>query len=681
MVVSSENLSMLGGAASHHLIIVDDSGSMEDRVGDETAFANGLDVVQSLIRQGARLQEVNTFSLILLSEPDQVVSNFSERPMDDALISDLDTVFGNLQCTHEALDLVAGLEAARRRFSTQESGAKYLHVVSDFRARDWNSSSRKAIAGAIEELEKEGVTVNLVRTVPERNENIAVTELGGHVQTAARGITSRLLVKLKNFGQAPIKNKSLDVYVDDEKLPFTVHVKQVEPGKEIESDFDVTFPTAGQHRVRIDLPGDTSFTPDNSRSLAVDVADYNDVLIVDGNPLARGSLDSSDAVFLGDLLNPEAPGKPSEFRAEVQDIDFIRRRSLDPYCTVILMNVGELPVDALEPLEAYVRKGGGLVWFMGSAVNPIFYNDALYKEGNGLFPVRLGLTPRTLEEQPPGEQTPDLQITDHPILNKLLGGQDNSLVGVVRVNKYFPVAEDWIRDDQKRGDDVITFLSLRNREPLGFEHSFGKGKIVTLLTTSEARWNNIALYPPVFILQYEMVKYVARSDRMFEKRTVGQPIEISLDPVLYTGKVVIEPPGEGGEDTIEAPRRKIKVGDEEVDRFVSTYGETGRPGIYRVSAVTTSESGPDSRLYAYNVPVEESDLQLIDTEEITKSLGEGSAVTIQEAGSEEWLEEAAKTVDQDVRYWLLVTLILLLVAEQALAYRLSYHPTTAGAAA
>ena len=75
---------------------------------------------------------------------------------------------------------------------------------------------------------------------------------------------------------------------------------------------------------------------------------------------------------------------------------------------------------------------------------------------------------------------------------------------------------------------------------------------------------------------------------------------------------------------------------------------------------------------AYNVPTEESSLELASTDFIRKQAGEDIRVEIQEPGSLNWIE--GKDVGQEVREWLLVFLVLGLIFEQLLAYRLSYHP-------
>ena len=83
------------------------------------------------------------------------------------------------------------------------------------------------------------------------------------------------------------------------------------------------------------------------------------------------------------------------------------------------------------------------------------------------------------------------------------------------------------------------------------------------------------------------------------------------------------------------------------------------------------------RWFAYNTGRDEGQMALAETGAILKSLGPELAegVTIQEAGATEWL--AGEESDQDVREWILGLLVLVLLVEQVMSYRLSFHPSRA----
>ena len=139
-ILDQQQLSLIQGAQSHHVVLLDDSGSMRDRVGDGTAFDRAKEVIQKLVADGARRPGANKFTLLLLSQPDSTFSNLGERTIDESFVDELDSKLDSLTCTHQRGDLLAGLEAARLRLADDPSAAGYLHVLSDFRKSDWIGS-------------------------------------------------------------------------------------------------------------------------------------------------------------------------------------------------------------------------------------------------------------------------------------------------------------------------------------------------------------------------------------------------------------------------------------------------------------------------------------------------------------------------------------------------------------
>ena len=84
----------------------------------------------------------------------------------------------------------------------------------------------------------------------------------------------------------------------------------------------------------------------------------------------------------------------------------------------------------------------------------------------------------------------------------------------------------------------------------------------------------------------------------------------------------------------------------------------------------------EDRLIAYNPSASEGDLTLASTGELKKRLGNLTGVSIQEFGQLNWVE--GRESGAEIRQWLLWALLALLILEQALAYRLSYHPPASG---
>jgi hypothetical protein len=341
-----------------------------------------------------------------------------------------------------------------------------------------------------------------------------------------------------------------------------------------------------------------------------------------------------------------------------------------------------LPADALRILEDYVAAGGGLAWFMGPQVRPGFYNDKLYKNGAGLFPVPLGtVVELTADATNPA---PDYDFEDHPVF-RAFQGQDNPYVENVKVSRYFSLAK-----NTAPSANVRTIAQLRNKAPIFLEHQFGAGKIVTNLTTCGAAWNDWPRNPSYVLLQLELEKYLARNDRTLERRIVGEPIVLSLDPAVYRSQLEIRSPDAANVTRLTAAPQMLKPASAGADgasaaasgegdvRLVENYRETDLPGVYAVVRFRQDESS-ETQLLAYNVPAEESDLSLATSDQIRARLGSDIPVRIQEFGNFDWIQ--GKQAGQEIRDLILFGLLGLLLLEQLLAMRLSFHPKTAGAQA
>jgi len=679
-IVDPGQLSIFRGAKAHHVVLLDDSASMRDRWEETSAFKEAITVIRELLSEGAQRPDTQTFSLLLLSRPEQPY--VSQRDVDEDFVLEMATKLdpSTFRSTHQSLDLVAGLRAAQKYLLEEKGAVQQLHVISDFRERDWKD--QKAIAGVIEELSSAGVVVNLVKTVPDAHANLAVTELSGATQVAAAGVPLRLKIGVSNFGTQPATDVRVSLTDDGVKLPLSVVFDSIEPKTTAYHEVDVRLTTPTQHRLAASLDAD-ALAEDNTRFLAVDVTPNVPVLIVDGDPAGEAGSYVADAL----AADPQSTG----IAPTIDVPDALRRRNLDEYRCVFLLNVPELPADAIDALGKFARSGGGVAWFVGDAIRPVHYNEVLHVEGKGLFPLPLASSPVELPADATTTEA-DLVPSDHPLFAVLLG-DDNPFLDSVHVRKFFPPADGWVADDQQRADGVSTLAKLRNGRPFLVERAYGAGRIVACLSTAEPRWNDWARNPSYVVFQLDLLKYLARRDRGLPVRDVGEPIRLALDPAQFTETVEITGPAPEGERTTrllaapeEVDAEKRREGDAERNPFTpsprpavpastikltATFRDTDTPGIYGVRLLNQAQQA-ETRLLAYNVPLAESDLELASTANLRKRIGGATGVQIQEPGQFQWLQ--GEEAGSEIRQFLLWSLLALLIVEQWLAYRLSYHP-------
>jgi hypothetical protein len=705
LVLDPSALALLrAGAKTHHVVLLDDSGSMRNRVGDSTAFEAAKEIVKKLASETARESGTQQLTLILLSQAKENTALFTEADIDDELLNRLDTALENLACTHQAFDLADGLDAARQRLLPERSGQRLLHILSDFRQTDWLDQPK--LLADVADLGKSSVAVNLVRVVGSESGNVAVTSVTGDLGVAAAGIPVRVSVGITNFGTSAVENVAVGVTQDRQKLPVAERIPKIEPGAEGFAEFDIAFQTPARHALRFEL-ADDALPADDMRYVAVDVAAGHPVLIIDGT---AGRSDGPG--LLADALAP-VPGL-SGVSPRIAPVDFLRRNPLSGYRAIYMVNVPSLPPDAVRLLENYVEGGGGLAWFLGDGVQPEFYNAELLKrrdaadeavrarEGEapaeperrvgaasaatrsagsspagkkraaasvGLFPVPLAATRKTRELDP---QSQTLDITFRPVGRfKPFAGELGKYWRGTHVDSFLPAAEDWDRDDDRRADGVTTVARLKGGEPIALLHHYGKGRVLTVLTSAGQEWTNWPrqfIYVP-FVL--ESFKELASSGDKAASLAVGTPIDVRLPAADFDPEVRIERP-----DGTAVPIRATPVASSSASDAAllleAAYRDTDEPGIYKVLTAPASGGALREEWRAMNAPTSESRLRLADSGVIRKQLVGVPNVTLREPGDVDWLR--VRETGRDVRVALVVLLVVLLVAEQALAYRMSYHP-------
>jgi hypothetical protein len=658
-LIDPDRFSLFQGQKSHHLVFLDDSASMRDR-GDETAaFDAALAVIRKIAAEGERKPDTQTLTLLLASNPSQPV--FTQENLNKDFLVRLDTQLKALRCSHQALDLAAGCEAALKLLADLPGAARSFHLISDYRRQDWDGNA--ALAGALREMDLDKVTVNLVKTVAESHPNLGITDLTGAVDVAAVNVPFRLSVTVRNYGEEVAQEVRLTVLVDGQKRATVETIDKIDPGQERTIEFDEQFPKTGPHDVQVSLPAD-ALESDNVRFLSLDVPDTNPVLVVDGTS------DESEAFYVVDALGavPEKTG----FSPTLDRVDSLKRRPLDRFRSIFLLNVSELPPDAVKALEDYVADGGGLAWYLGPQVRATFYNDKLYKDGQGLFPARLGVVSDLIVDET--DPSPDFHVTNHPVFD-LFQDDGDELLHYTKVTRYVAVARDWTPPD-----GVRVIASLRNKAPLALEHRFGKGRIVTFLTACGTSWMNWPRIPEVFVaVQLQLATYLAEGRQTFNVKTVGEPLVISLDGAAYAPQVEIHPPDGTRVPLTVGLKNPAPVATPDVESgqkllYEDSYRNTDEPGVYSL-VVKRQNAGEETRRYAYNSSAAESRLTLAPNEAIQRRLGPDVKVQIQEVGDFNWVSGAESKTE--LHEYVLAILLVILLAEQAMALRLSYHPKPA----
>jgi hypothetical protein len=660
LIVRNEWLRLLGSGTTHHLVLLDDSYSMSDRWDNTSAIAEGKRAVQAIVDQAHQQADTQLVTLLRFSEAVRLSAGaqpqvFNERINDD-FRSRLETLLAAWDTSQTDVGPADALKAVPRLPLADDQRSLILYVVSDFRKRQFNTAIdiRKQLADLRETEDID--QVHLVRCVREARPNLAITSLVPESGVRAAGVEMWMNVTVANYGDTPARGVAVQLEQDGDALP-ALALDDIPPRDAATHKFRVQFAGTGSHWLAASLGAD-ALDVDNHRYYACQLSAGRPVLIVDGSRDGRGAHQLSLAL---------APGGNTRtgWQPHVEQASFLADSDrLTEQAAVCLLDVPRLADHELATLESYVENGGGVAFFVGSDTDRSFYNSLLYRDGAGLFPAPLKLPTQLLDEAEEG--VPDLAVSDHPLF-RVLAGRRNGFLPLVLVDYYYAVQEDW-QPSAESSTQIVA--RLRNNEPLVIEKRFGDGRVVAQLTklssgdTPLGRWTNWSLNPVFPVLANELVNYLAAARQEDTLYQVGDDLMISAEERKYEPSVRFRIP-DGGTSRSEIPVDATAAS----GKLTATLEDVARSGVYEAQ-LQPLDGNLESQRFAVNVPPGEGDLAIATREELTRKL----------AGVDFVLHDAADmTLDsQQIAGFkmsdaLLAAIVVMLLAEQLLAYLAGFH--------
>jgi hypothetical protein len=789
-----------------HVVVLDDTPSMGDAWRADGVAKNTFDVAKTAIvdeiaHGAAQARTPQALYVVRLSALD---APFPVERLNDDSVEELKTYLGEQKPSALHVELVDGIKKAKEIFESNPTSRHVLHVVSDYRAHDWTGGSADAIQQEISTLTQVkgqgGATVHLLDTAdPPRSAtqrsaidhgNTGILDLQPETRVAARYLPVDFTVTLANYTPAERKFVKVTVKVNGEpQESMSITVVSVPPGV-TQATFQASFQNLGYNQVSANLePEDAGLAIDNTRFAVVEVREKVPLLFVEGDPVAaRDKAEAADSFYLRKLFLDAARG----FDVVQRGVQELEQSNLDQYPAIYLFNVPRLSDKARANLEAYARNGGGVGFFLGEAVNVDFYNQQMFADGRGMFPVPLLRATEPLNDNQKTERIFDPNMPpklfargDHPILTRLYRDdktrESNTYLKFLLIDRYFPVnrarwnpapgtadelltmpnyrsMDDYketaqallnkiptddetagpyaklLKEHQRRIKDVLgngkqlyqlanaieamlndtadpkdaskpdlrafwqqpahaelqsgfkrLVESVRFGDPLLVSRKFGKGTVLAFMSTAGSAWNDFPNGPgrPYWVmLMLELQKYLAGAGGDVN-RVVGSPLEMTLDAARFTSRMrrffVPEPGNEGGAERPVKGEQDLReqVGTVQGQRLSFTFNEARKPGVYRFE-FTPQAAGTDkapgrveSQSIAFNVDTAaEGDLRRASKDDI-ESAAPGAQLHSPGSGLAELLRE--KKSDLSESPWLYLLILLVLVAEQAMAVRLSYH--------
>ena len=475
------DMNWLGGDGSA-LVLLDDSHSMDARAGALTRMERAKQRVQTLAQTAPE-------NLGLSLSLGRRISLFpvSDYTTERALL--LETIQNHTVSPWDA-SAEGMLRQGLKHLKQNTNPAKTLFVVSDFQKSQWDKPSA-SLTQLIEDV-KEDINIVFIPVGDDSKSNVSVENLELISGISQRNQNTIFRVNVKNHDTENLQQRSLSLWVGEDML-IQKNVS-IGPGQSTPVFFRHRFEDAGLFTASVRLEEDDQ-PIDNITHLGFRVQDKQPILIVHESEPREG--DFTEMTFWEFALNPyEERHLDPRALYEVEHIDSLSLGSkvLSDYGYIVFNDVGVMSPEETESLEAYVKKGGGVVFFLGKNTNAEILNAVLHRDGEG--PMRFPLKETALKAKKDGLLDWELKTKGHPIWFDLAGGQTDHLNAW---NWYF--CQPFERNESKGS---LEFLQVGSeKECAAYEVSYGRGRVLFFGFGPGTQDHNLALTSawPTFVGQ------------------------------------------------------------------------------------------------------------------------------------------------------------------------------------
>ncbi|MCB9880195.1 MAG: BatA domain-containing protein [Planctomycetes bacterium] len=484
-------------SAVHHVFVLDESGSMGERLASGTAFDAAkrrvLSRVEALAKSGGASDDFFTLVRSAGTEPD-----FLARPITLALVSDLRERLGSASPAPARFTPKVALDAVKKVADKlgDRADKEWLYFVSDMRREDWVGGEgrvRDEILQGLRGLDPDRIVIEPVGG--ESDENLAVVELKPRTARTIRNTPTEFEVLIENRGNGASEACDVGFSVDGEGRK-TLPLPSLAPGERKSVVFRTTLTTAGGHWVEADLPKDR-FGIDDSLALALDVVPSARILLVDGDPGDREEL--QETFYLSIAFDPIGDGSAG-FEVTRVDENEVAERDLGEYDLILLANVPQFDEETSGRLVDWTRAGGGICAFVGDQVEAALWNKAFWRRGEGFLPAPL------LEVAGDPDEPRSIVVADreHELWKDKNSAEALAAVlQVADVGRWFSVgsALDNLAEGQlPEGAKAVLRVGDEAGPPLFIERRVGDGRSGLFTTTADAAWTSWASNPSYLVV-------------------------------------------------------------------------------------------------------------------------------------------------------------------------------------
>lgn len=451
--------------------------------------------------------------------------------------------------------------------------------------------------------------------------NLSITAVNVRSSILQPGKPLELQVGLSNWGEAPARDKIVQIFVDGKRMAQSA--VSVDVGASVQETFHLTLNQSGWIKGYALLEED-DLSQDNRRYFTFYIPDHIQLAIVgDERPGVE---------FLSLALQPSFESSPY-FRITALSPQRLLSQPLDSLNIIVLYDVSLLSDAVIARLRAYQEKGGGLVVVLGRQADIRWYNQ--------VFNPALGLSPLIAAVEEGGTFSLGRTDVEHPIFSGIFE-EAESQFAAPRFSFAVKI---------KPAENAHTIMTFGNGDPYLVESRSRQGFCLLFASSFDPDVSDVAFKTIFAPLMYRALSYVGvQSQNVNVDQATGDLLRYRLPGNLLTAKLTIARPG----DELDAVKPALTASGAWLE-----YRAANVPGVYTLMA-----DGAEISAWAVNIPAAEYNLQPVDHSDLQQKYH------MQIVSSPDELTDAVqerRTGREVGRYFLLAALALLLI--EMLIYR------------
>jgi hypothetical protein len=527
----------------------------------------------------------------------------------------------------EATRYAPALKLAQRVLADSTLQSREVVMISDFQRNGWVRDENLRLP--------EGTTFRAMPITDAQPANLTVSNVLPQRSTFSGQERVTVTANVINRGAAPVNGVQVRLELDGRAVETeTVSVQPGAPVAVTFQPFTLARPfTRGTVRI-----GDDALKQDNAFHFVASPAQRLSVLLVEPSRVSRDA-----SLFLQRAL---AIGTSPAFQVNLRQGESVSTTDLDRHRVVILNDVAAL--SSGEALKSFVSKGGGLLVVLGERAN-------WGTDSNDLLP---GVPGNVVDRPGRGGALAELDFS-HPVFEVFKAPRSGNLT-TARFFRYRTIAMKPEPPGDKEGEQAPSRRVVARFDDGAVamaERKIGSGNVMLWASTLDNYWNNLALEAVYLPFVHEVVRHLATYEQPATFFTIGEVVDpghllrsSGLGMQSGTGAMILTPGGRRVEQSgTPTPVQLDEQG------FYEVHGRSNQSGTVTVAA---------------NLDTSESDLAVLDTQELTAALA-GRPGTVNPAAGD---AAAVTPEDQERRqnfwWYLLMAGIALLGVETAISNRM-----------